>query len=546
MPAQAARSLTEKVGLGPAQLLFLFFGTGGVLLCDGASQMVQPTPGPSASDSHCVKEAGSSSMDEVCIQTHGLNEAKVAEACDGVSSESVATLRAKLLGDVILPGDPEYPSAAQLFFKIFIRRPCLILLCNSTSDVQIGLRYAIDNGLPLSVRSGGHNLMGWSVLDNAVALDLRRLNFVHVLPGAEEAHIGPGALSHDVIKALSLGHARMTTAGGHPTVAVGGFLLGGGHSIIGRSAGIGVDNILGMEVVLADGRVVNVSEKADEHPDLYWGLRGGCGFAFGIVTKFRMRLHRECGGDGSCLAGYLRFASSDMSRVAEAVVQYVPDADRRLGIETATSGDGAVLVQGVFSGRAEDGWEALKPLMNIPNATLLENAFQKTDNYYEAWLRSGGSSNIHHTVSRIRAQTRSAFFKESLPSSAWDGLMQGFLALGIDFNIGVYAMGGAWSAPPVNATAYPHRKFRYNLDLNAVWHNESLDDAVYAWLGEAYTKLLLPSCEPDCEVYCNYAGPLKDYAKSYWGANLGRLSHMKSQWDPHGIFTFPQRIPPAQ
>jgi len=461
-----------------------------------------------------------------------------------VSPASVAALRASLVGDALLPGDPEYDPDAMLYYEGPARRPCLIVRCNTTSDVQIGLRYAIDKGLRLSVCSGGHNMMRWSVLDDAVALDLGRLNHIRVSPDAKEAHIGPGARSYEVVPALSLGHASMTNSGGYWNTAQGGFLLGGGHSITSRSTGIGVDNILAMEVVLADGRAVNVSEQADEHPDLFWGMRGGCGFAFGIVTSYRMRLHPECGGEGSCLAGSLRFPSADMARVAKAFIQYVPDADWRLGLETGIDPSGHVLVTGVFNGRAEDGWEALKPLMTIPNTTLLDNSFRKTGNYFEAWshLETGFQQHQTHT----RGETVSAFFKESLPPSTWERLVQGYQALGIDYNIGIYAMGGAWSAQAVDAMAYPHRKYRYNLDLDAMFTTESLVDVVHAWSQEAFDKLVRPNCEPDCEVYCNYPHRMDNYAKKYWGPNLPRLSLMKSRWDPHGVFTFAQSIPPAQ
>ena len=97
-------------------------------------------------------------------------------------------------------------------------------------------------------------------------------------------------------------------------MALGGFLLGGGHPIIARSTGAGVDNVLGHEVVLANGTVTHTS--ATQHKELYWGLRGSCGFSFGLVTSFRMKLYADpCAGPGGCYAGHLIFSPADIGTV---------------------------------------------------------------------------------------------------------------------------------------------------------------------------------------------------------------------------------------
>ena len=221
---------------------------------------------------------------------------------------------------------------------------------------------------------------------------------------------GPGAFSDDVVRTLPLEHQLQTSTGGCPTVALGGFLLGGGHPIIARSTGAGVDNVLGHEVVLANNTVVYTS--ATQHPELYWGLRGSCGLSFGLVTSFRMKAYPDtCAGPGGCYAGHLIYAPKDITTVAEVFATHVPNADPKLGMEafmfTGVAGypsapHGGFLVPGVWNGfPARDGLRALQPLSTIPNVTILENTFAKRSSYREAWHRrparpdGPGSAGVH-------------------------------------------------------------------------------------------------------------------------------------------------------
>ena len=387
-------------------------------------------------------------------------------------------LRQAVSGQVLVPGDPGYQVSTLQWSKTFARRPCVVLRCNTTADVQAGMAYARTNHLPLSARSGGHSYMGWSVLNGSLLLDLRRINHVRVAANKKTAEIGPGALSDDVVRTLALEHKVQTSTGGCPTVALGGFLLGGGHPIIARSTGAGVDNVRGHTVVLANGTVVQTS--ATQHQELYWGLRGSCGFSFGIVTSFHMKLYPDpCAGPGGCYAGHLIYAPEDVTAVAHVFAEYVPKADPKLGMEaftfTAAANEqsaprGGFLVPGVWNGYpSADGLAALQPLLNIPNVTILENTFAKRDSYWEAWLAGiGGPRDPMAPVRREYIQ--SAFMKKPLPKPAWEALFAGAVGLGVNGSVGMNAMGGVWGQGATNKTAYPHRDFLFNLEMNAVWY----------------------------------------------------------------------------
>jgi hypothetical protein len=460
----------------------------------------------------------------------------VASAEGVVCPSDVSALRAAITGEVLTPADAAYSNATIQWNGQFTRHPCLVIVCNNTRDVQEGMRFAREHGMQLSARSGGHSYTGQAILDNAVALDLRRLNWVRVLPGGQEADIGPAALSGDVVRALSQedGRGLQTSTGGCPLVALGGFLQGGGHPIIARSTGVGLDNVLGHEVVLANGTVVNTSATA--HTDLYWGLRGGCGFSFGIVTNYRMRLYPECSGEGSCLGGTISYAKDDLLTVSKFFFDNAPTADPKLGLMHQGN-----RVQGVYNGDADAGREALKPFLNIPNTTVLSNDFQSWGNYYAAWRWGVSHNNTPPADGVLRVLTRAVFLKENLP----DEDLQALIDTGHGF--AMTAMGGKWSEPAANATAYPHRDFKVNFFMQPIWKNASQDAAVISSFNTSYFKHVWPNCAPNCQVYCNYPDmSLPDYAKAYWGPNLERLQILKRRFDPDEIFSFPQSIPPAR
>jgi FAD/FMN-containing dehydrogenase len=196
-------------------------------------------------------------------------------------------LAQKLRGTLLLPDDPEDRRARRVWNAAIDRRPSAIALCADAEDVTLALRVASDRGLPVTVRGGGHNVAGRAVADGTLMIDLSRLRGVNVNASARLASVQGGALWHDVDVA-SARQGLATTGGLVSSTGVGGFTLGGGTGWLMRRHGLAIDNLVGANVVLADGRVVRCN--ADEHPDLFWGLRGGAG-RLGIVTSFDFRLH---------------------------------------------------------------------------------------------------------------------------------------------------------------------------------------------------------------------------------------------------------------
>ena len=204
-----------------------------------------------------------------------------------LSQGSLDSLKASLRGPLIEPGDAAYETARKVYNGMIDRRPRLIARCADVSDVITALRFGRENSLLTAVRGGGHNAGGLGSCDDGLVIDLSLMRYTRVDPAARTVRVGGGATWGDVDHAT---HAfgMATPSGIISTTGVGGLTLGGGLGHLTRKCGLSIDNLLGADVVLADGRFVTVGP--EEHPDLFWAIRGGGG-NFGIVTSFLFRLH---------------------------------------------------------------------------------------------------------------------------------------------------------------------------------------------------------------------------------------------------------------
>jgi hypothetical protein len=190
-------------------------------------------------------------------------------------------------GELIGADHPDYGTARAVWNGMVDRRPALIARCTGSADVAAAVRFAREHDLEIAVRGGGHNVAGTAVCDDGIVIDLSAMRGVWVDPAARTAVVQGGCLWGDVDHETQA-HGLATTGGiiGHTGVA--GLTLGGGIGWLMRKHGLAVDNLLAAEVVTAEGSIVRAS--ADEHPDLFWGLRGGGG-NFGVITSFRFALH---------------------------------------------------------------------------------------------------------------------------------------------------------------------------------------------------------------------------------------------------------------
>jgi hypothetical protein len=204
-----------------------------------------------------------------------------------VSEMEVQELRSRFRGDLIAPGDAAYDGARKVYNGMIDRRPALIARCVDVADVMAAVSFARAKGLLLAVRGGGHNGPGLGVCDDGLVIDLSRMKGIRVDQKEQTARVEGGCLWGEVDHAT---HAfgLAVPSGFISTTGVGGLTLGGGIGYLSRQYGLTIDNLLGVDVVLADGRLVTAS--ATENADLFWAVRGGGG-NFGVVTSFLFRAH---------------------------------------------------------------------------------------------------------------------------------------------------------------------------------------------------------------------------------------------------------------
>ena len=192
-----------------------------------------------------------------------------------------------LHGSVTRPEDSDYDESRALYNAMIDKRPALIARCADRDDVVAAVNFGREQGLDIAIRCGGHNGPGLGSVDDGLVIDLSGLKTITVDPDSRTATVGGGCLVGDV-DAATHEHGMAAPGGIISTTGAGGLMLGGGIGHLTRKAGLSIDNILGAEVVLADGSVVNANES--ENDDLYWALRGGGG-NFGVVTQLKLRLH---------------------------------------------------------------------------------------------------------------------------------------------------------------------------------------------------------------------------------------------------------------
>jgi FAD/FMN-containing dehydrogenase len=263
------------------------------------------------------------------------------------------------------PGEPEYADTCTLFNSIVEKRPRLVARCTTPADVVAVIGLARDLDLEIAVRAGGHSVTGASLCDDGVVIDVRGMRDVEIDTERRVVLAGAGLTWAELDRATQE-HGLVTVGGRVSTTGIAGLTLGGGSGWLERRHGLTIDNVLAVEMVTADGRHVRAS--ADEHPELFWALRGGGG-NFGVVTAFEYRLHPV---GPQVMAGLTLYP---VERAREALALYrdvmtgAPDAlSLAFGFITAPGEEGvpeelygkpAVAILGMYDGPLEEGEEAL-------------------------------------------------------------------------------------------------------------------------------------------------------------------------------------------
>lgn len=436
-------------------------------------------------------------------------------------------------GQVLCPGDDEYDRARAVWNAMVDRRPQLVVRCASAGDVAAAIRYARDHDLEIGVRCGGHGILGPAVPEGGLMIDLTPMGGVRVDPARRRARVQGGALLGALDQATQR-HGLATTAGNVSHTGVGGLALGGGMGWLARQYGLTCDNVVAFTLVTAAGRTVRAS--AAEHPDLFWGLRGGGG-NFGVVTEFELQLHPVA---GRTLQATLQFALDDAVEVFRGWRELSKSAPRQATF-TAAVGDmdgrpvGSVGL--VWIGDPEEGHRWLAPLRALgrPVAEHVEEmsylALQRIDDSVEG-----------HALRRYWK----GHYLYSLPDEAIEAFLLRGTADGrgeLLPNADLQAYGGAIADVPDADTAFSHRDTEFEFVAAARWSSPAEDEARMAvarryaasldpFAGGAYVNVLTDEGE---------AGVRRAYPSAKWD----RLTALKDAWDPDNVFHLNHNVPPS-
>lgn len=379
-----------------------------------------------------------------------------------LQSQLVEALRRHIRGELLLPGDAGYPVARRGWNASIDRSPSGIVRCEDAEDVTRALRIASEYNLTITVRGGGHNVAGRSIADGALLIDLCRMRTVSVRVDSRVAEVQGGALWHDVDVAAA--RSGLATTGGMVSgTGVGGFTLGGGAGWLMRRFGLAVDNLRAASVVLADGRFVRAS--AEEHPDLFWGLRGGGG-GLGIVTAFEFALHplrqvyagvviRPAEEAGLLLRAFRDFTLEAPDTFCGMVV--LIHAPPLPFLDAAWYGRPVAITALCWSGEAAAAEAALAPLRRV-GSPIVDHVGPMPYVQWQHLQDVGAPSGRHH-------YWKTASYR-SLPDSVIETLAAAALSLPSPLSeIHVQHMGGAVARVAAEQTAFAQREAGFFVNL---------------------------------------------------------------------------------
>jgi FAD/FMN-containing dehydrogenase len=445
--------------------------------------------------------------------------------------------------ELLLPGQPGYDEARHVFNGAFDRRPAMIGRCASAADVAEAVDLARERGLVVAVRGGGHSVSGLSTCDDGMVIDLSGLKSVTVDADARTARAGGGALWGE-FDAATQAHGLHTPGGRATTTGLGGFTTGGGYGWTSCKYGLACDNLISAEVVLADGSVVRANE--DEHPDLFWGIRGGGG-NFGIVTEFEFRLHPL---GPIVLAGLMMFplergpevvrrwrdcadAAPDELATACVVVNAPPEPFVPPGLQ----GKPVVGIAALYVGDPYEGAAAVQPLGDLDPVVDLVGptpytTFQAALDPLAPW--------------GLPFYARGEYMSE-LSDPAIDTFLTGAVEL-LELShplsqMVMFRIGQAIAAVPEDATAFSQRAAGYLFHPIAAWSGPA-DAARVTDAGRAFAAAMRAFSTG--ASYLNFTHEPDRVRDGYGDAKYARLVAVKDAYDPANLFRLNHNIRPSR
>jgi FAD/FMN-containing dehydrogenase len=449
---------------------------------------------------------------------------------------SIPHLRSAISGRAIGPDDSGYDEARTIFYGGFDRRPAVIIRAADASDVVRVVSLAAETGAALAVRSGGHSVAGHSVCDGGIVLDLSDMKALDI--DAERGTVwAETGLTAGEYSAAAGAHGLATGFGDTGSVGIGGITLSGGVGYLVRKHGLTIDDLLGAEVVTADGRLLQAD--AENHPDLFWALRGGGG-NFGVATRFQYRLHELPSVVGGMLfipatpeviAGFM--AESEAAPEELSAIANVMPAPPLPFLPAEHHGRLVVMALMCYAGSTDGAQRALAPFRALaePIADLLRPMA-----YHEIYPPEQAGYHptaVGHTMFVDAVDLGVArIIVEYLEAS--DASMRAAQ---------LRVLGGAMARVPADATAFAHRSSRIMANVAAFYGGPEDLPVRRAWVEEFALALR----QGDAGVYVGFLADEggERIRAAYPGKTWDRLRQVKARYDPNNVFRLNQNIPPG-
>jgi FAD/FMN-containing dehydrogenase len=451
-----------------------------------------------------------------------------------MSTIEIPRLRDDFGGRVTVPGDPGYDQARTLFYGGFDQRPAAIIRPADAEEVARVVTLARDSGIELAVRGGGHSTAGHSLSDGGIVLDLGELTALDVDLESRTAWAQTGLTAGAYTEAVGA-HGLVTGFGDTGSVGIGGITLGGGVGFLVRKFGLTIDSLLAAELVTADGRILQVDD--DQHPDLFWALRGGGG-NFGVATRLKFRLHPLEGIVGGMLmlpasaevvAGFMAAAEAapeELSGIANVMV-----APPMPFIPAELHGQLIVMALLAYAGEAGAGERALAPFRALapPLADMLQPMPY-------AGLFPAEEEEYHPTA------VATTMFADTVDGEVAGTIMEQLEASDAPVRVvQLRVLGGAMARVPVEATAYAHRQRRIMVNVAAFYDGPEDKARRQEWVDGVAAAI-----HQGDGAYVNFLGDEgpERVREAYPGPTWDRLVEVKRRYDPGNLFHRNQNIPP--
>ena len=449
------------------------------------------------------------------------------------------TLRRVLDGTLLRPGSPDFSQAAMPWnLRYADRVPAAIARCATLEDIAESLAWAKSNNVPFVARSGGHSYSGFSTTPGLM-IDVSQMRDVAYDEATGRVTLGPGARNATVYDNLRR-YSSSVTHGRCRNVGVGGLVLGGGAGFNMRLHGMTCDQLVETDILLADGRVLTLSET--QNSDLFWAVRGAGGGNFGIHTSFTFQTFPV-----STVTAFNLSWTANLSELMAAIMALLPNAPRELGIKVAifvTRGANGERVLrfnllGQLLGTPAELNALFAPLYAIGQPTAASSV--QVLPYWDAQESFLGDEGLP-----TYAYERSHYMNAPLSQPGIDTVLANLRSWpGVHgaANWKVFVTGGAVADVPADATAYVHRAAFGLSAEDAEWEEEdaSVTAAVLAWIDSFHAAMQPFTSSFSYQNFIDISQT--DYLTAYYGSNLPRLVQVKAKYDPGNLFRYPQSIP---